>query len=202
MPQRGINSVTVPGAVEGWDQLLKRFGTKKLADVLAPAIIYAENGFPVGEVVQAYWRDSEKMLNEDEPTAKMYMPLGHVPAIGEVFKNPELALTYRQIAAGGRDAFYKGEVAKKILATFAAHGGTMKAPDLAEYTAEWVDPISTTYRGWTVYELPPNGQGIAALEMLNIMERFPLGRDGPQFGARAAHHDRGEEDRLCRHDPL
>jgi gamma-glutamyltranspeptidase / glutathione hydrolase len=178
MPQRGINSVTVPGAVEGWDQLLKRFGTKKLADVLAPAIIYAENGFPVGEVVQAYWRDSEKILNEDEPAAKTYMPQGHVPAVGEMFKNPDLAWSYRQIAAGGRDAFYKGEVAKKILATFAAHGGTMKAPDLAEYTAEWVDPISTNYRGWTVYELPPNGQGIAALEMLNIMERYPLAEMG------------------------
>jgi gamma-glutamyltranspeptidase/glutathione hydrolase len=178
MPQRGINSVTVPGAVEGWDQLLKRFGTKKLADVLAPSIAYAEQGFPVGEVVQAYWRDSEKALREDEPTAKTYLPAGHVPAVGEVFKNPDLAWTYRQIAAGGKDAFYKGEVAKKILATEAAHGGVMKAPDLAEYTAEWVDPISTSYRGWTVYELPPNGQGIAALEMLNIMERFPLSEMG------------------------
>src|SRR5882757_3522358 len=178
MPQRGINSVTVPGAVEGWDQLLKRFGTKKLADLLAPAIGVAEQGFPVGEVVQAYWRDSEKTLKQDEPAAKTYMPLGHIPAVGEVFKNPDLAWSYRQIAAGGRDAFYKGEVAKKIIATEAANGGVMKAPDLAEYTAEWVEPISTTYRGWTVAELPPNGQGIAALEMLNMMERFPLAEYG------------------------
>jgi len=178
MPQRGINSVTVPGAVEGWDQLSKRFGTKKLGELLAPAIAYAENGFPVGEVVQAYWRDSEKILREDEPTAKTYMPLGHIPAVGEVFKNPDLAWSYRQIAAQGRDAFYKGEVAKKMLATFATHAGVMKAPDLAEYNAEWVEPISTTYRGWTVYELPPNGQGIAALEMLNIMEHFPLAQMG------------------------
>jgi len=187
MPQRGINSVTVPGAVEGWDQLAKRFGTKKLADLLAPAITYAENGFPVGEVVQAYWRDSEKTLRADEPTAKIYMPLGHIPAVGEVFKNPELAWTYRQIAMQGRDAFYKGEVSKKILATFAAHGGVMKEPDLAEYTAEWVEPISTTYRGWTVFELPPNGQGIAALEMLNIMERFPLAEMGHN-SVKALHH--------------
>ena len=178
MPYRGIDSVTVPGAVEGWDELLKRFGTRKFADVLAPAITYAEQGFPVGEVVQAYWRDSEKILREDEPAAKTYLPSGHVPAVGEVFKNPDLAWTYRQIAANGRDAFYKGEVAKKILATFEAHGGVMKAPDLAEYQAEWVDPISTVYHGWTVYELPPNGQGIAALEMLNIMERFPLAEMG------------------------
>ncbi len=178
MPQRGINSVTVPGAVEGWNQLLTRFGTKKMPDLLAPAIAYAEDGYPVGEVVQAYWRDSEKILKEDEPTAKTYMPLGHVPAVGEVFRNPDLAWTYRQIAAQGRDGFYKGEVAKKILATEAAHGGVMKAPDLSDFTAEWVDTISTTYRGWTVSELPPNGQGIAALEMLNIMEKFPI----PQMG--------------------
>ena len=117
MPQRGINSVTVPGAVEGWNQLLTRFGTKKMPDLLAPAIAYAEDGYPVGEVVQAYWRDSEKILKEDEPTAKTYMPLGHVPAVGEVFRNPDLAWTYRQIAAQGRDGFYKGEVAKKILAS-------------------------------------------------------------------------------------
>jgi gamma-glutamyltranspeptidase/glutathione hydrolase len=178
MPQRGIHSVTVPGAVDGWDRLLKRFGRKSLADVLAPAIGYAEEGFPVGEVVDAYWRDSEKILREDEPTAKTYLPGGHVPKMGEIFRNPDLAWSYRQIATGGKEAFYKGEVAKKILATFAAHGGTMKAPDLAEFESEWVDPISTTYRGWTVYEMPPNGQGIAALEMLNIMERFPLGEMG------------------------
>jgi len=186
MPQRGIHSVTVPGAVEGWDQLLKRFGTKSLADLLAPAIAYAEQGFPVGEVVDAYWRDSEQILKEDEATARTYLPGGRVPAVGEVFKNPDLAWTYRQIATHGKDAFYKGDVARKILATFAAHGGTMKAPDLADYEAEWVEPISTTYRSWTVYELPPNGQGIAALEMLNIMERFPLGEMGHN-SVRALH---------------
>jgi len=186
MPQRGINSVTVPGAVDGWDKLLKRFGRKTLADVLAPAIAYAEEGFPVGEVVDAYWRDSEKILKEDQPTAKTYLPGGHVPQMGEIFRNPDLAWSYRQIAAGGKDAFYKGEVAKKILATSAAHGGTMKPPDLAEFESEWVEPISTNYHGWTVYEMPPNGQGIAALEMLNIMERFPLAEMG-QNSPRALH---------------
>src|SRR5690349_8672075 len=173
MPQRGIHSVTVPGALDGWSKLLQRFGRKTFADVLAPAIRYAELGFPVGEVVSVYWRDSESILKKDSATAALYLPGGKVPASGEVFKNPELAWTYRQIAASGRDAFYKGPVSRKILATFSSHGGTMRAPDLADYQAEWVTPISTTYHGWTVSELPPNGQGIAALEMLNIMEQFP-----------------------------
>ena len=178
MPQRGIHSVTVPGAVDGWDKLLKRFGSKPLTDLLAPAIAYAEHGYPVSDVVHAYWRESEAILKEDQATTAIFLPRERVPMIGELVKNPDLAWTYRQIAAHGRDAFYKGEVAKKILATFAVHRGTMKAADLADYEAAWVDPISTNYRGWAVFELPPNGQGIAALEMLNIMERFPLGDMG------------------------
>ena len=186
MPLRGIHSVTVPGAVGGWDKLSKRFGTKRLTDVLAPAITYAERGFPVEEVVHAYWRDSEAILREDEATANTYLPGDRAPGIGELFQNPELAWTYRQIATDGRDAFYKGQVAMKMLATFNAHGGIMQAADLAEYEAQWVEPISTTYRGWTVFELPPNGQGIAALEMLNIMERFPLSEWGHN-SVRALH---------------
>jgi gamma-glutamyltranspeptidase/glutathione hydrolase len=174
MPQAGIDSVSVAGAVDGWDKLLKRFGTLRFAQLLAPAIAYAERGFAVEQVVHAYWRDSEAVLKQDPATAQTYLPSGKVPAQGELFRNPDLAWTYRQIAADGRDAFYRGEVALKILATCAAHGGTMQAADLAEYDSQWLEPISTTYRGWTVYELPPNGQGIAALEMLNIMERFPL----------------------------
>lgn len=178
MPQRGIHAVTVPGAVNGWSKLLTRFGRKTLADVLAPSIDYATAGFPVGEVVSVFWRDSEKDLRADEPTAKLYLPNGRLPQVGEMFRNPDLAWTYRQIATNGPAAFYRGAVAKKILATSASHGGTMVASDLSEFDSEWVDPISTTYRGWTVYELPPNGQGIAALEMLNIMERFPLASAG------------------------
>jgi gamma-glutamyltranspeptidase / glutathione hydrolase len=186
MPMSGINSVTVPGAVDGWDKLLKRFGRKTLADVLAPAIVYAEQGFPVGEVVSVYWRDSEKTLQADAATANTYLVNNRAPAVGEVFRNKDLAWTYRQIASGGRDAFYKGEIAKKIVATSSSHGGVMTAADLAEYASEWADPISTTYHGWTVYELPPNGQGIAALEMLNIMEAFPLAEMG-QNSVRALH---------------
>ena len=183
MPQRGIQSVTVPGAVNGWDALLTRFGRKKFADVLAPAIGYAENGFPVGEVVSVYWRDSEKVLREDAPTSKTFLVDGHVPKVGEMFRNPELAWTYKQLATTGKTAFYSGEVSKKILATSSSHGGTMTAADLREFESEWVEPISTTYRGWTVYELPPNGQGIAALEMLNIMERFPMSSLGHNSAA-------------------
>jgi gamma-glutamyltranspeptidase/glutathione hydrolase len=174
MPQRGIHSVTVPGTVDSWDKMLKRFGTKGFADVLAPAIHHAEEGFGVGEIISVMWRDSEKTLSADAATAKTYLPAGRAPRVGEFFKNPDLAWTYRQLAENGRDAFYKGEIAQKMLASFKLHGGTMAADDLAEFESEWVDPISTTYRGWTVWELPPNGQGIAALEMLNIMETYPL----------------------------
>jgi gamma-glutamyltranspeptidase/glutathione hydrolase len=146
MPQSGIDSVTVPGAVDGWDQLLKRFGRKTFADVLAPAIAIAEEGFPVDEIVSVYWRDSEKTLRADEAAAKTYLVEGHTPAWGEVFRNPDLAGTYRQISEHGKEGFYKGAVAKKILATSASHGGTMDAADLAEYKSKWVDPISITYR--------------------------------------------------------
>jgi gamma-glutamyltranspeptidase/glutathione hydrolase len=186
MPQAGIHSVTVPGAVDGWAQLLKRFGRKTFADLLAPAITYAETGFPVGEVVSAFWHDSVDSLKKDAATVKTYLPGGRAPVAGELFRNPDLAWTYRQIATNGRDAFYSGEIAKKIIATSNGHGGSMIAADLAEFAGEWVDPISTTYHGWTVYELPPNGQGIAALEMLNIMETLPLAAAG-QNSVRALH---------------
>ncbi len=178
MAQKGIDAVTVPGTVDGWDKLLKRFGRKRFTDVLAPAIAYAVEGFAVGEVVSAYWRDSQKVLSEDEPTARTFLVNGRAPAAGDLFKNPDLAWAYTQVAKRGRDAFYTGDIAKKILATSASHGGTMAAGDLADFSAEWVEPVSTTYRGWTVTELPPNGQGIAALEMLNIMEQFPLAEYG------------------------
>ena len=187
MPGRGIDAATVPGAVNGWEKLLTRFGKKRFADVLAPSIAYADAGFPVGEVVSVYWKDSENVLREDAATTKTFLPGGRVPQAGELFRNPELAQTYRQIAAGGAAAFYKGAVAAKLLSSSTTHGGTMTAADLAEFDSEWVEPISTTYRGWTVYELPPNGQGIAALEMLNIMETFPLATMGHN-SVPALHH--------------
>ena len=187
MPGRGIDAATVPGAVNGWEKLLTRFGKQRFADVLAPSIAYAEAGFPVGEVVSVFWKDSEKVLREDAATTKTFLPGGRLPQVGELFRNPELAQSYREIAAGGAAAFYKGAVAAKLLSSSKTHGGTMTAADLAEFDSEWVEPISTTYRGWTVYELPPNGQGIAALEMLNIMETFPLATMGHN-SVPALHH--------------
>jgi gamma-glutamyltranspeptidase / glutathione hydrolase len=178
VPEHGIDSVTIPGAVDGWAKLLTRFGTKKFPDVLAPAIHYAREGFPVPELTAAYWAGSEEVLRADANTAATFLLNGHSPQLGEVFRNPDVARSLELIAADGRDAFYRGEIARRILAASARLGGTMTADDLAEYSSEWVEPISTTYHGWTVYEIPPNGQGIAALEMLNIMETFPLAKYG------------------------
>jgi gamma-glutamyltranspeptidase / glutathione hydrolase len=178
MPDRGIQAVTVPGAVEGWSQLLARFGTKKFPEVLEPAIQYARQGFPVPELDAAYWSEAEKLLKTDSNAAATFLIDGRVPRLGEVFRNPDVAHSLELIAAQGRDAFYKGDIAQRILATSSRLGGSMSADDLAEFSSEWVEPISTTYRGWTVYEIPPNGQGIAALMMLNMMETFPLAKYG------------------------
>jgi gamma-glutamyltranspeptidase/glutathione hydrolase len=186
MPKRGIHSVTVPGTVDGWDKMLSRFGRKSFDEVLAPAIAYAEQGILIGEIVSGLWKGSEETLRKSPTASKTFLIDGHTPAVGEVVRNPELAWTYRQIATNGRDAFYKGAVAERILAASKQAGGTFQAADLAEYSSEWVDPISTNYRGWTVYEMPPNGQGIAALEMLNIMETFPLAEFGHN-SARGLH---------------
>lgn len=182
MPQSGIHSVTVPGAVDGWDKLLKRFGRKSLRQVLAPSIRAAERGFPVTEIFSSYWVASENHLRKDTNAAAVFMPNGHAPAPGEVFANRDLAWSYKEIAQHGRNAFYKGAIARKLLARSAELGGPLTAEDLSKYSAEWVTPIYTTYRGWRVYEIPPNGQGIAALMMLNLMERFPLA----QYGAGSA----------------
>ncbi len=186
MPERGIHSVTVPGAVDGWQKLLERFGRKKFAEVLPPAIRVAEDGFPVTEIVAGTWAKSVDLLHASQGASQTFLVSDHAPRVGEIFRNPDLAWSYRQIAAQGRDAFYKGEIARRIVELSRRHGGTMTAKDLADYASEWVEPISTAYRDWTVFELPPNGQGVAALEMLNFMEDFPLA----QFGAnstRALH---------------
>jgi len=177
MPASGVNAITVPGAVDGWQKLADRFGRKKLGEDLAAAIQTARDGFPVTEWVALYWSGATDYLHSDEVATRIYLPHDRAPRLGEVFRNPELAESLQEVAAHGRDAVYKGDLAKKIVETIQRHGGVMTAQDLAEYSSEWVEPISTTYRGWTVYELPPNGQGIAALEMLNIMETFPLGQE-------------------------
>jgi len=179
MPQSGIHSVTVPGAVDGWAKLLERFGRKRLSDVLAPAISYAEQGFPVTEIFSSYWVGCERKLRQDDNAAATFLLQGRAPRPGEIFRNPDLAWSYKQLAAHGRKAFYQGAIGKRILACSRAHGGTMTADDLAGFSSRWVEPISTRYHGWTVWELPPNGQGIAALIMLNLMESFPLAQFGP-----------------------
>jgi gamma-glutamyltranspeptidase/glutathione hydrolase len=174
MPYTGIHSATVPGAVAGWDALLRRFGNKKFADVLAPAIAYAKAGVPVSEIFGDDWDGSADHLLGNTEAAKVYLPGRRVPEVGEIFRNPDLAGSLEAIAQGGSDAFYKGAIAKRILDTSGKLGGTMTADDLADFAAEWVDPIATDYRGWTVYEMPPSEQGIAALMMLNIMSAAPL----------------------------
>ncbi len=179
LPERGVYAVTVPGVVEGWSKLIGRFGTKRFPELLAPAIGYAEEGFPVAELVAQGWRASQRMLAATPSSAKTFLVNGQPPQAGDIFRNPDLAWSLKQIAAAnGRDGYYKGEIARRIVAATNALGGKWTEADLAEFSAEWVEPISTTYRGWTVYEIPPQGQGIAALMMLNLMEHFPLGEYG------------------------
>jgi gamma-glutamyltranspeptidase / glutathione hydrolase len=183
MPLRSIDAVTVPGAVGGWNALHGKFGKLPWKDLFRSAIFYAEQGYAVPELVHEFWSDAPQIFSKDPDGQRVYLPNGQPPAVGRIFRNPDLAKTLRVISSGGADAYYKGEIAHAILSTSQALGGTMSADDLAEFKPEWVDPISTTYRGWTVYELPPNGQGMAALEMLNIMETTPASPEGPSSAA-------------------
>jgi gamma-glutamyltranspeptidase / glutathione hydrolase len=174
MPTNGPHVVTVPGCVSGWEHLQKKFARKKLSELLAPAITLAENGAPVPEIIGGYWRSEEKKLRKETSTAAVFLPNDRAPAVGEVFKNPDMAWSLRQVARGGARAFYNGPVSQRLVDYLHAKGSLITAEDFSEFSAEWVTPIHTSYRGWTVYEIPPNGQGIAALSMLNIMENFPL----------------------------
>jgi gamma-glutamyltranspeptidase/glutathione hydrolase len=180
MPQDGIHSVSVPGCVNGWEKLHKRFGKLPWSDLFRPAIYFARQGFPVTEVIQGHWRASIAKLAADENARRIFLRDGGAPEVGEIFRNRELASALEAVAAGGAAAFYKGPIAKAILKTSARLGGVMTAADLAEFDSEWVAPISTDYRGWKVWELPPNGQGVATLEMLNLMGRFRLGDYSPR----------------------
>jgi gamma-glutamyltranspeptidase/glutathione hydrolase len=183
MPPAGIDSVTVPGAVAGWQALHGRFGKMAWKDLFQPAILYADEGYPVPEIIASYWKDSADALANDAEGRRVYLPGGKPPAVGEVFQNHDLAKALRLVAHNGAEAFYKGEIAHAIVSTSQTLGGTIATDDLAEFSPDWVEPISTTYRDWTVYELPPNGQGMAALEMLNIMETTPASPDGPLSAA-------------------
>jgi gamma-glutamyltranspeptidase/glutathione hydrolase len=177
VPTFGIHTVTVPGGVDGWSKMHARFGKLSWAELFAPAIYYCERGFPVTELIQYDWESESAKLDG------IFLP---APKVGQIFRNPALAHAYRILAAGGPDAFYRGELAAAILKTSASRGGTMIADDLANFSSEWIEPLTTTYRGWNVYQLPPNGQGIGTLQMLNIMENFPLDRL-PHLSAEAFH---------------
>ncbi len=174
IPSHGPLSVSVPGCVDGWFELHDRFGDIKMKDVLQPAIDYAEDGFPVSELVAYYWNRSAPFLSRFDGFSEVYMPGGKAPQKGDVFKNPALANTLRQIAKDGRDAYYKGDIAKTIASYIKEQGGFLDYEDLASHSSEWIDPVSTNYRGHDVWELPPNGQGIAVLQMLNLLEHFDI----------------------------
>jgi gamma-glutamyltranspeptidase/glutathione hydrolase len=177
MPSEGIHTVTVPGVVDGWAKVLERYGTMKLAQVLQPAIEYAERGFPVTDVIAADWQAG--LSHKAEPDfAATFLPNGRPPAPGEIFVNKNLADTLKKIAAQGPDVFYRGEIAAKIVKFAQGKGGFHTLRDFANQTSNWVDPISVNYRGYTVYEMPPNGQGLAALEILNILEGYDVGKLG------------------------
>jgi gamma-glutamyltranspeptidase/glutathione hydrolase len=172
-PEHGIHTVTVPGAVDGWATLLKSHGTMTLAQVLQPAIEYAERGFPVTEIIATDWQAGEQH-NGNPDFAATFLRNGKAYSTGEIFTNKNLANSLKLIAKGGRDVMYKGELAAKIVKFAQAQGGFHTMQDFAAHTSTWVEPISTTYRGHTVYELPPNNQGLAALQMLNILEGYDV----------------------------
>jgi gamma-glutamyltranspeptidase/glutathione hydrolase len=173
---RGIHLVSVPGAIDGFAKMHQKFGKLPWKDLFQPAIQLARDGFPVTEIIQWDWGHSEAKLAADANAKRVFLPNGRAPEPGEIFKNPELAKALELMAAQGPAAFYKGPITDSILKTSKRLGGLLEKEDFAEYSAQWVDPIESTYRGWRVAELPPNGQGIGALMMLNLMERFPIDR--------------------------
>ena len=174
MPGSGVLSVTVPGVVSGWAELLEKYGSVPMSRIVAPAVGYARDGYPVSEIISGQWRASERKLAADPVTAATFLPNGHPLQPGEIFKNPNLANTLEMIGKGGRDAFYKGPIARAIVADMKKRDGLLDEKDFADHKVDWVDPISTSYRGYDVYEMPPNTQGFVTLEMLNILEGFDV----------------------------
>jgi len=187
IPYRGPLSVSVPGAVDGWFELHRKFGSLPMKEILAPAIRYAEEGFPLSPVIAYYWKSAEVLGKENPNLAETYLIDGKAPAAGEIFRNPDLARTLKLIAEKGRDVFYKGEIARRIEDYCKKVGCYLTAEDFAAHTSTWVEPVSTDYRGFDVWELPPNGQGIAALQILNLLEAFDLRAMGHN-SAKYLHH--------------
>ncbi|MEO5810960.1 MAG: gamma-glutamyltransferase [Rhodanobacter sp.] len=186
IPPYGPLPVTTPGAVDGWFALHDRFGKLPMKSVLAPAIGYARDGFPLSELIAYYWGLPAPRLGKYPGFTEQFTIDGHAPAKGEIWKNPNLAHTLETIAKGGRDAFYKGAIAHTIADYMKVNGGFLSYEDLAAHKGQWVEPVSTNYRGYDVWELPPNGQGIAALQMLNILEGYDLKSYG--FGSAETIH--------------
>lgn len=198
IPNLGPLPVSVPGAVDGWFALHERFGKLPMETLLQPAINYGREGFPVSEVIAFEMESNYRGMEELPGFAETYMPNGHTPRKGEVFKNPNLSNTYEKIAREGRDAFYKGDIARTIDAYMQKHGGFLSYEDLASHTSNWVEPVSTNYRGYDIWELPPNGQGTAALLILNILEGYDIASMG--FGSTEYLHVLTEAKKLAYED--
>lgn len=198
IPALGPLPVSVPGCVDGWFELHDKFGKLPMTDVLEPAINYARQGFPLSEVIAYYWQRNARILKKYPGFAEVYMPGGKAPAKNEIFKNPYLANTYEKIAQEGRDVFYKGEIARTIANYVQEQGGFLSYEDMAAHTSEWVEPVSANYRGYDVWELPPNGQGTAALQILNILEGYDIAAMG--FGSKEYIHHFVEAKKLAFED--
>lgn len=199
IPAYGVLPISVPGAVDGWFQLHKKLGSMPMDDILAPSIEYARQGFPVSELIAFYWDIGTRIHNDRPGAFKEEMTInGKAPEKGEIMKRPELANTYELLANKGRDAFYEGEIAEKIDQFMRKNGGYLRKKDFEQHTSTWVDPVSVNYRGYEVYELPPNGQGIAALQMLQIIEEFDIGEMG--YGSPKALHIMTEAKKLAFED--
>jgi gamma-glutamyltranspeptidase/glutathione hydrolase len=198
IPYLGALTVSVPGCVDGWFELHKKFGNLKMKTILQPAIQYAQNGFPVTEVIAYQWQEGFDLRKDFPNFAETFGINGKAPQKGEIFRNPNLASTLEKIAATGRDVFYKGEIAESIEIYMAQNSGFLNQQDMINHTSDWVEPVSTNYRGYNVWELPPNGQGIAALQILNILEKFDLASYG--FGSKEHIHYFVEAKKLAYED--
>jgi gamma-glutamyltranspeptidase/glutathione hydrolase len=198
IPLSGPLPVSVPGCVDGWFQLHEKFGKLPMTEILSNAINYARNGFPVADEAAFEFAQLKNLYGNNPNVQQVFMPNGSAPKRGDVFKNPQLANSLEKIASGGRDVFYKGDIAKKIDAFMKKNGGYLSYKDLAEHTSNWVEPVSTTYRGYRVWELPPNGQGITVLQMLNILENFDFSKTS--FGSAEHIHLFTEAKRLAYED--
>ena len=198
IPDHGPLTVSVPGAVDGWFELHDRFGRLPMAAVLAPAIDYARNGFPLSQTIAHDMAGDARNLAGYPGFAETFMAEGRTPRKGELFRNPRLARTYELLADDGRDAFYKGDIAHAIDAYMQENGGLLRYEDLEVHRSEWIVPVSANYRGWELYELPPNGQGIAALQILNILEGFDIASMG--FGSAQYIHTLVEAKKLVYED--